>query len=77
MVKKKSIYIRPAIRTIVAEPNVMYEGSKIIHQRSLSSTDGDITVDEYEEDETVEVVSIYDYVSAAKLATGGVWDEEE
>lgn len=77
MNRKKSIYIRPAIRIVVVEPNVMYEGSKIIHQRSLSSTDGDITVDEYEEDETVEVESIFDYVSAAKLTTGGLWDEEE
>lgn len=77
MNRKKLPYTPPAIKIVEAEPNVMYEGSKIIHQRSLSSTDGDITVDEYEEDETVEVESIFDYVSAAKLSTGGLWDEDE
>ncbi|MBO5626687.1 MAG: hypothetical protein J5953_12995 [Prevotella sp.] len=77
MNRKKLPYTPPAIKIVEAAPSVMYVNSEIIHQHSLSSADGDITVDEYEEDETVELESIFDYISAAKLSNGGVWDEDE
>lgn len=77
MKRKKSIYTPLAIKIVEAAPNVMYESSKIIHQRSLSSDDDDIKVDGYEEDETVGLESYFDYVSAANFANVGLWDEEE
>jgi hypothetical protein len=77
MNRKKLPYTPPAIKIVEAAPSVMYVNSNIIHQHSQASTDGDITVDEYEEDETVELVSVYDYISASKLSGAYLWEEDE
>ena len=76
MKKERQVYLRPAISIVAAAQAVMQDQSDIIHQRSLSSDDGDITVDGYTEDETVSLQSIFDYTSAAKSnRSSSLWDD--
>ena len=51
MNKKKLFYLRPAIEVVAAAPCVMDNQSQIIHQENLSDSDGDITLEDYWDDE--------------------------
>ena len=76
MKKERQVYLRPAISIVAAAQAVMQDQSDIIHQRSLSSDDGDITVDGYGVDETVGIGLIQGNPSSARANHGkGLWDD--
>ena len=76
MKKERQAYLRPAIEIVAAAQAVMQDQSVIIHQRSLSSDDGDITVDGYGVDETVGIGLIQGNPSSARANHGkGLWDD--
>lgn len=76
MKKERQVYLRPAIGIVAAAPGVILDQSVIIHQRSLSSDDGDITVDGYGVDETVGIGLIQGNPSSARANHGkGLWDD--